>query len=552
MDQVGPFELQGRTEVFLPSHDGTRLHGWLWLPDLPEPLTAPTILMSTPYLAAEDGQDQMEGLYEPPILRHYVPNGYAYLVMEVRGTGASGGCFGHHDLAAQKDPAAVIDWIAAQPWSNGRVGMAGISYMGVTAIHGAIHAGPALKAVAPVAVPQQYLYHFTPQGAFSTSAAGYEATQHTLETPPLSLGTGPEGLLAILDHAPERWCSEYARNMLVEPRAMLEDDRDGAFWHARDTFRSYPNITAAVFFSEGFDDPYIPWGQDVAWDLLQAPKRLLFGPWGHQMPPLETTAQDRLAWFDYWLKGIGTPPRIGVVDFQDDLGTWHQSEAWPPRSASAQALYLVQGALAATPEEGTRSYQSTPVVPGRTPKDQVCDPSAGLLFASDPLEAPVLMAGNPMAWLELEADGPSGLVGSYLYRIPKDAPCTDATLISWGAADLRFHAGNFMGTDFPVGQATHVRIDMEMVATHLSTGDRIVVLVTHPGPYEDRDTEDLERVQPHGPGSAGRSGQPAFPLITLHATRLEQSSHLRLPLVEGTLGGAALDMTYPPRPFSGP
>lgn len=549
---TGPFDLLERVEVDIPSHDGVILHGWLWRPGLPEGVGAPTILMSTPYLSAEDGAAQMETLYEPPVLRTYIPNGYAFLVMEVRGTGGSGGCFGHHDMPAQLDPAALVDWIVDQPWSNGRVGMAGISYMGVTAIHGALHAGPALKAIAPVAVPQQYLYHFTPQGAFSTSAAGYEATQHTLETPPFPLMPDLAASRAFLGHASERWCSEYLRNMVVEPRAILEDDRDAEFWTVRDSFLRYPNITAAVFLTEGFHDPYIPWGQDVAWDLLQSPKRILFGQWGHEMPPLEDASRDRLAWFDHWLKGTGAPPRLGIVDLQDDSGAWHVSSSWPPKESRDESLYFRSGGLGPAPAAGESSYRSTPVMPGRTPGDRLCDPSDALRFDTAPLQEDVVIAGNPMAWLSIEADGPSGLVGMYLYRIAGGGACHDAELLTWGAADLRFHAGNLIGEDFPVATPTSIRFDMEAIAARVPAGDRLAVLLTHPGPYDDRDVADPERVQPHGPGSAGRIGRPAFPVITLHATNDVESSHLLLPLLEGSLGGATIDLAYPDRPFSGP
>ncbi len=546
----GPFDLLERTEVLIPSHDGVMLHAWLWRPSLPDGVGAPTILMSTPYLAAEDGQSQMEQLYEPPILRQYVPNGFAYLVAEVRGTGASGGCFGHHDLDAQKDPAALVEWVAHQAWSNGRVGMAGMSYMGVSAIHGAIHAGPALKAVAPVAVPQQYLYHFTPQGAFSTSAAGYELTQHTLETPPLALGNGPGPALSSVLVVPERWCDEYARNMLVEPSALLLDDRDADFWTIRDSFASYQNITAATFLSEGFNDPYIPWGQDVAWDLLTAPKRILFGQWGHEMPPLEDTGRQRLAWFQYWLQGLGEAPRIGTVDFQDDAGAWHNSTAWPPTAAKLETLYLRPGQLAVNPDEGSASYRSAPIFPGRSLKEQLCAPTDALRFDGPTLQTPATLAGNPHAWITVESSNPMGLIGAYLYRAP-GGDCQAATLLTSGAVDLRFHAGNLVAEDFPVDTPTQVRIDFEMIAATLAPGDQMLLLVTYPGPYDDRDLDDPERVQPHGPGSAGRTGQTALGQITIKASDNVQSSHLRIPMLAGTLGGQVIDVAYPPRPFAG-
>ncbi len=545
---AGPFELLEAVDLMIPSHDGVELHGWLWRPDLPDGVGAPTVLVSNPYLW--DVQASSMGRHQDAARNLWIPQGYALLVVEVRGTGLSGGCFDHHGMPSQLDPAALVDWVAGQPWSNGRVGMQGISYLGVTAIHGALHAGEALKAVVAAAVPQQYLYHHTPQGAFATSATAYEATQHTVHTPPVATGllAAQPGQAEVLT---QRACEALVRNAVAEPMGQWTDDRDPEFWGTRNMYLGYPNVTAAMLLAEGFEDPYIRWGQEVAWQLLDGPKRVMFGQWGHDFPTREDWAGLRLAWFDYWLKGIGDAPGVGIADYQTDDGVWHASTSWPPADANPEVLYLNQDRLHPAPAAGKAGFQTSPALGLAAPSDLICSGVAaqqGLAYVSQPLAEPTVVAGNPHAVLRLSSDQPGGLAGFYLYRLAS-GDCADAHLLSMGAVDLRFHQGNLIGRDFPVATPSTVRVDFEPVAASLAAGDRIGLVVADAGPYHERDLQDSQRLAPNGPSTDGRAGQPYWPYITVHGGDGPEASRLVLPFAAGTLGGATAVEGDPPRPF---
>src|SRR5918999_2508252 len=82
---------------------------------------------------------------------YFAPRGYSVVFADLRGTGKSGGCLDHlgpRDLADSKE---LIDWIAKQPWSNGRVGMTGHSYVGSTPSMAAAQNPKALKTIVPSA-----------------------------------------------------------------------------------------------------------------------------------------------------------------------------------------------------------------------------------------------------------------------------------------------------------------------------------------------------------------------------------------------------------------
>lgn len=147
----------------------------------------------------------------------------------------------------------------------------------------------------------------------------------------------------------------------------------------------------------------------------------------------------------------------------------------------------------------------------------------------------VLVAGNPFAFLRITSDQPGGLVGLHLFDIGPEFRCrdgfaSDARRLSTGVADLRFHAGNLRGRDFPVGSATDVRVDLTNLAAVLEPGHRLGLSVSH-GDY-------LER-----------AGQPYAPNITVHA----EASHVVVPVAGGSgFGGAPPTLDYPPRPFLPP
>ncbi|HEX6390704.1 MAG TPA: CocE/NonD family hydrolase [Solirubrobacteraceae bacterium] len=123
-------------------------------------------------------------------LTGYFPKrGYAVVMMDVRGTGRSGGCLDHLGPDDQSDLKAVIEWAAAQPWSNGRVGMLGHSYVGSTPIIATKHDPKGLVTIVPSAgLAAMYDHQFQAGVAFNLQWAGpifaYELLAFDRELPP--------------------------------------------------------------------------------------------------------------------------------------------------------------------------------------------------------------------------------------------------------------------------------------------------------------------------------------------------------------------------------
>ena len=125
----------------IPLSDGTRLAARIWLPEDAEQNPVPAILEYLPY-RKRDGTSERDALTHP----YFAGHGYACVRVDMRGTGESDGLLLDEYLKQEQDDALeVIDWIAAQPWCTGKVGMIGISWGGFNGLQIAARRPPAAE-----------------------------------------------------------------------------------------------------------------------------------------------------------------------------------------------------------------------------------------------------------------------------------------------------------------------------------------------------------------------------------------------------------------------
>lgn len=523
------------------SHDGIVLDGFVHMPKVADGTRVPVVLHSTPYpgtCPTNAAASCFKPADDPATTSRLnttrmVAHGFAVAHMSVRGTGHSGGCFSMAGAAEQLDQVVLVDALAAAPWSNGRVAMMGHSYPSYTAWSAAVRAPAALKTiVASGHLNDLYTFYHTPQGLAHPDGPWFQAGYAT------SLGLPPLGGMppSFLRDPSVRLCPDA--KAAAQPMAETgSDSRDEDFWSVRQLSDEMSNVTAAVLLVSGFEDSGASLHStqdDTLWQALRAPKRGLWGHWGHDLPPpsaqLERAPFGKdwhrdvlFPWLDYWLKGIGDPTalRLGIADYQDTRGPWLQSSAWPPAEARPEALYLAGNALATTPPGGSTTYM--PAVPG-------VDPMCQTFLASAPADQDILIAGNVMALLQIESDQPRGTLALSLMDWGPEADCTSGPwpTIALAGADLRFLDGNFKAQPFPVSTATPVRLDFFNQAWTIEKGHRLVVMVQNPAPAWEAGSY-ASSLTLHGDGPGG--------------------SHLVLPVVQGTFGGNATGLDYPPRPF---
>lgn len=572
----GPFDLLSIENVKVAAADEVVLDGWILRPDVPAGVKTPVVLWSAPYFGqcsylpnAADPTDYPSchyGIGTDPELRdgddiseavpvdRLLSEGYAVAVFNVRGTGNSGGCFEWFGPKEQADQALLVEWLGRQGWSNGRVAMMGLSYHGTTPWEAAINNPPSLKTIVVGGmVSDAYTFSHTPQGATFAISPVFES-QFFLRvsgSPPIH---GPPEHWTV-DHASamsERACPETAAVLGEEFSGTYTDVRNGPFWDARRLIDRFPGVTASVLLTHGFDDNVGSGHQqqeNAAWgSLVQAPKRMMQGQWPHMMPTHDPEFEDTygepfvdvaVRWLDYWLKGTGTPERLGLAEYQDGQEAWHTSTSWPPAEAQDEVLYLAGGKASTQPGEEAAYFQDFDnagtdlVLCGEellppSPAPGVVPTNAGVAYFSDPVEVDTLLAGNPIAYLQVSSDLPGGLVAIDLFDVP--ATCSDAVFLGRGVADLRFHDGGFTGRDFPVDTPTPVRFDITDFAEWLPAGHRLGVVLTRGDPVD-------------------RTSPWAGALIGVHGDGSPESSHVVLPVVQGGFGGDAPTLRYPPRPF---
>jgi predicted acyl esterase len=288
----------------------------------------PVVLHYTRYQrATEDETGKLTTqLDQDPVLQHLSRNGYAIAVADARGTGASygvnNGAFSREENA---DSHTIIEWLAAQPWSSGKVGMQGRSYPGMTQYEAATQGPPALKAIfAEMAGPTAFDFVFT-NGTYKKDFID-QWGRLTMEmdlsksTRPARVDADADGKQrdeAVAAHAENLW----AHDILETPGSSMRDfdgqtPKGGTWsWEAITTIDDTPAFEknqVAIYHLVGWYDIYTT-QQPYLYEALEGkvPQKMMIGPWTHSGGyGGKVHASEILRWYDHWLKGVDN----GIMD----------------------------------------------------------------------------------------------------------------------------------------------------------------------------------------------------------------------------------------------
>lgn len=406
----------------------------------------PVILIATPY--RKDDRITF-GSWDPSI-QYLASHGYEVVVMDLIGTGASTGTKSPFNGTEGEEIATVIDWLADQPWTTDSVGTFGLSYGAWTQYQvAAINPDPH-KAMVPVAVVPSVYESSWSGGAFNllkraTWAAQMQATR---ALPPSR--RDPDGRWADIWHAR----LDELRSTTPWLFQFLDHDTMDSFWHDR---RVPPDrITVPTFAACGYRDvhtgPMVRFFEDIP-----APKRLLLGPWRHNMPEQGREAaidfrRQAVEWYDHYLKDEPTDaPNHPVVTYWTERdggwtpnGTWRATDRWPTTDTHDTLAF----ALTPTGLTPAADYRSDPLAREYTPDhtvgmeslervgsiinpgvDTSADDARSLRFESDPLPAPVELTGTGHARLTIQPTTPDPIVAARLVDV---SPTGRATLVTQG------------------------------------------------------------------------------------------------------------------------
>lgn len=376
------FRLAHREMVPMP--DGVRLATLVYLPSGAAAGPFPVVMIRTPYGISSLINDYW----------HYAARGYGLVFQAVRGTAywdpanRSEGTW-EPMINEPADGAATLEWLARQPWFNGRACMQGGSYVGYTQWTITMARHPALRCIVP-------------ESSMGTAFSDQ----------PFWGGTMVEGMayymLFMLDRKllPGRTWSEVLRHRplvdldrfatgedIAQWDTMLAHQTNDAYWRRQDWYRSTePRAFASLQVSGWFDDDFP--GTAANWALMQrygqGPQRLVIGPWKHGYNVdrrlngygfgAEAVRDDvwllKQRWYDRHLRELENGVDRERVDyFVLGANEWRTATAWPPAEARPEAWYFHSDGEAA--RITTRGTLTRAAPAGAEPPDRYrYDPSA--------------------------------------------------------------------------------------------------------------------------------------------------------------------------------
>ena len=463
----------------IPMRDGKKLACDIFIPDTSNGQQYPVILVQTPY-------NRILYRYVLPLgLSPISTSNYAIVTVDWRGFYGSYAAWVLQPNQG-KDGYDCVEWIAQQPWSNGKVGTWGASALGKVQFQTAKENPPHLKCIVPLVAGSQYEYEEYYQG-------GVYKTEYIQQLDSLGFGIG----------------STIRAHPVID-----------YFWNYADTAMMYPEkIKVPSLMIGGWYDHNIK----VMFELFDSLRlysplsvrdkhRLLFGPWAHGGfgPTQVGTGQQgqlfypqaagwsdsiALRFFDYHLRNVanGWDTSQYIKYFQMGENTWQNTSVWPPANTTMYKLYFTGNSLTTQISQITNDSSviiydprnPSPTTGGATldddleqgPYDQapVVESRDDIIaYTSVTLGANVILKGKPTVHLFVTSDRKDT---DFSIRLTDVYPDGRSMLLSEGIKRLRFRNG-FKASDTSVivpGTIYHITVELPELANTFLTGHKIRV-----------------------------------------------------------------------------
>ncbi|MEC7746708.1 MAG: CocE/NonD family hydrolase [Candidatus Neomarinimicrobiota bacterium] len=488
----------------IPMPDGIQLVADIYMPtDIPAGEHLPVLLEYTPY-RKNDSRGSRYGVYT-----YFVKRGYVVARVDIRGTGNSQGRTIPYEYSEIElsDGDAVIAWLSKQNWSNGKVGMFGISWGGFNSIQMAVRKPPALKAFVALMATEDL----------------YQEDVHYMDgIIHIDSWMMSNDLSNAMPGAPEfRLDEDWLRNRFeLEPSIFtyMREQRDGPFWDRASARDKYDQIQIPGYYIGGWYDGY----RDSPPRMLEnvkAPVKAMIGPWDHYFPhnawpaPQIEWRREAVRWFDQWLKDIDTgildeprfavyvrdwhPPGPGVDEIS---GYWRWEEGWPIERSVTKTFYAGQdhGLSLKPSKQATHSlrYKASvglagggPVMWwGNIPPDQQSMDDYSLTYDSQPLDSAMEILGMPRALLKVSSDASRS---NWVVRICDVAPDGSVTQVGGAAFNGTHRKSAREPEDLIPGKIFPLEIELHFTSWVFPKGHRIRLAINNaqwpmlwPTPYQ--------------------------------------------------------------------
>lgn len=478
--------------------DGTRLSARIWMPDGAETDPVPAVFEFLPYRKRDGTSQRDESTY--PV---FAAAGIAGVRVDIRGSGESDGIIdGEYTELELANACELIGWIAAQSWSNGAVGMMGISWGGFNSLQVAALRPPALKAVISIAsTVDRYNddIHYK-NGCHLSAQLSWSATMLNNQSRP------PDPALV-----GDAWREMWLARLEQEPFLMeewLQHQRRDDFWRHGSICENFADIEVPVLIIAGWADGYrnapLMAIEGLA-DKLGDKAKALIGPWIHKYPhfawpkPRADFLGEAVAWWNRWLRGdkngIEALPQLRAYMLDAvkpaprrdvDPGFWVAMDRW--QQPEMQSFHVgTDGSLAsgaADTERPSRDiYVKSPLDTGTAAgefftvkpdaelaADQRYDDAGSLCFETDLLTDSADFLGRPIVTVTVTA---KAALANLCARLVDVHPDGTATRVSFGVLNLAHRDGNAEPKPMKPGERTKIRLVLDACGYRFAKGHRI-------------------------------------------------------------------------------
>lgn len=405
----------------------------------------PVVLTYTPY-----HKDDLSDTVSDPRVAFFVDAGYEVVVADAVGTGASDGLVEQPFTAAEgRHGAAVVEWLAAQSWSNGKVGIIGRSYPGTTALEIAAQQPDGLAAIVPIHAPARIYDAYFDGGALAllrTCGLWAPNFEYLPLQPPARKITADWGrrwrdrLDGLRDRAP--FLFQY-----------LDHREKDEYWADKDV--PVEQVTVPTLAVGGYRDTF--GGGTLAYaDRIDAPTEVILGPWRHAEPEQGEAARidflgETKRWFDDHLRADDSHTPQPPIRYWTEspspeaplAGEWRQRTTWPTADDDCDSVRFTIGrdglqrkadSLEPVTDRWSVDYSVGTAsigfeIPSGTDLDTTPDDVRSLCYETPTLEEAFELTGTGSADLTVVPDGNAQLVA---VRIVDVAPDGHGTLVTHG------------------------------------------------------------------------------------------------------------------------
>jgi len=517
-DSGGPLGVIFEKDVPVPMRDGVVLRANVFRPDGSGRF--PGLLVRTPYGKVDSGYER------------YVRAGYAVVVQDSRGRYASDGdyvLFTVEDTGEGEDGYDSVEWLASQPYCDGRVGTMGVSYCAWMQWMLAKLRPPHLLAMSACSIPLELTEVDWP-GAFRPGRR--VRWWMTTIAPDLRRRTGEPGLHTPQEAARiwdeierERWLGflpwmDLARYLPESLAGYVADwltDPGRRAWRLSEAHHevAVPNLDFTGWYDHcnGTIAHLGGMQKNARTDVARSQSKVVIGPWNHIGlgrrktgeidfgPQAQVNIDDLIVrWFDHWLKDMpnGVDREPPVRYFVMGSGKWKTADAWPPAGTGVAVFYLGGDGRAGRGEPrgvlrthkpgdqpaDSYTYDPRDPVPTLWPKELFTAPSDRrvleyrsdiLCYRTPPLEEAVEVAGYPEVVLYAASSAPDT---DFFARLADEDPGGPALEVCYGMVRARHRHCLSEEELLTPGEVTEFRIRLGPTACCFRSGHRIRLEIT--------------------------------------------------------------------------